>query len=130
MTEKWSVYYDPKEKVIVADLTGLALSEPILRKMAAEVVQLAKSLSEKVFMISCWKVVKIDDNFGKYFPELTAELLRYTRGIVRYEATEVLTRANIRTQTVKHHHQNTQSHIYATREEALAAIRKLEKEQL
>lgn len=70
-------------------------------------------------MVGCWKDVKIDADFGKYFPEISHDLLFYTRGIVRYEATEALTRANIRTQTVRHHLQNTQSHLYATREEAL-----------
>ena len=79
--------------------------------------------------LSVFDAVKELPEFGKYFSELAKELLQHVRGLIRYEVTEPLTRANVRTQTVLSHLQNTQSHIYANRQEALAAVRKLEKEQ-
>src|SRR5690348_11509587 len=122
-------YYDPKENIIFADLTGLTLTEAVLTDMTNQVIQVAKTLPEKVFLVSCWKDVKLEQDFAKYFSELAKDLLHHVRGLIRYEVTEPLTRANVRTQTIRGHLQNTQSHIYANREEALIAVRKLEKEQ-
>lgn len=121
-------HYDPKEDVIFTDLTGLIGTPQIVDEAMDEIFALARSLPRKVFMVVCWKDVKMDPATSDRYGERLPELLQHVRGVVRYDATEVATRLAIRAKNVKYHIQNAKTHIYPSKDEALAAVRLMERE--
>ena len=122
--------YDEVEKVIFVDLTGLKVeTAQLVDEVVDEEIALAKTLPAKVFQLVCWKDVTMSPEATQRYGERLPDILKYMRGIVRYDATEVTTRIAIRSMTVTNNMQKAKAHIYASREEALAAIRKLEQEQ-
>lgn len=119
-------YYDAKERVIFSHSTE---AEPTVATTDAffdETIEIAHRLPQKVFMIVSWKDTRMTPECAKRYNERLPELLKYIRGIVRYQADDRISRIYIRTATVIHNFQRSQAHIYASREEALAAVRKLE----
>jgi hypothetical protein len=124
------ISYDPKERVIFVDLTGLVATPQLVDEIVDEEIALAKTLTEKVFMVVCWKDVKMDPASSDRYGERLPELLKHFRGIVRYDASEITTRLAIRAKNMKQHTQNDKTHIYSSREEALAAVRHMEREQV
>jgi hypothetical protein len=114
-------YYDEKEGVIFTNLAGLESTREITDAVINEVIAIARSLPQKVFVVVNWQGARIND--PEYYGQRVAELMQYIRGVVRYSATDVHTRIAIRTQTIKRHLQASRSHIFNSKEEALAAIR-------
>ncbi len=114
-------YYDDKEKVIFTDISGLTQTKEITDEVIEEVIEIARSLPEKVFLVVNWKDAHLND--PDYYGKRVAELIPLIRGVVRYAATDIHTRIAIRTQTVKHHFQASRSFIFTSKEEAMAAIR-------
>lgn len=120
--------YDPTEKVISTDLTGLIGTPQIVDEVMDEIIAVAKTLPEKVFMIVCWKDVKMDPVTSEHYGQRLPDLLNYLRGIIRYDATEITTRLAIRAKNIKYQTQNAKTHIYTSKEEALAVVRQMEQE--
>lgn len=124
-------YYDEVEKVIFVDLTGLSVeTSQIVDEVVDEGIGLAKTLPKKVFQVVCWKNVTMSPIATERYGERLPELMKYLSGIVRYDATEVTTRIAIRSMTVTNNIQKAKAHIYSSKEEALAVVRRLEQEQL
>jgi hypothetical protein len=121
--------YDPQEDVIFFSFQTANITGPILKEGMTEVIAVTNGLPHKVFMVSDWQDVTLSPDAQAEYGRLTAELMRHIRGIVRYGANKLISRTLIRSETIKHQWQGTQSHIYPTKEEALAVVRKLEKEQ-
>ena len=120
--------YDSTEKVISTDLTGLIGTPQIVDEVMDEIIAVAKTLPEKVFMIVCWKDVKMDPVTSEHYGQRLPDLLNYLRGIIRYDATEITTRLAIRAKNIKYQTQNAKTHIYTSKEEALAVVRQMEQE--
>jgi hypothetical protein len=122
--------YDPKEGVIFTDLTGLKSSRELTDEIVDEAIAIARNLPKKPWIVVCWKDVQMDQANAEHYGMRVKELMKYIRGVVRYEANEIHTRLFIRSQTVKHHLQGARTNIYPTRADALAAIRNGEVEAL
>ena len=120
--------YDPKENVIFSHAATRELSVESTNEYFDETIALARSLPQKVFLVVCWKDIKLTPEVAKQYSARLPELIKHVRGIVRYQAEDPLTRIVVRAETVIHNFQKAQAHIYATREEALAAVRRLERE--
>lgn len=122
-------HFDIKEGVIFTDLTGLVGTPEIVDGVMDEVIALAKTLPRKVYMVVCWKDVKMDPATSEQYGKRLPELLENVRGVVRYDATEVTTRLAIRAKNVRYNIQNAKTHIYSSKEEALAAVLQMERER-
>lgn len=122
---KPTIVYDPQLEVIFIDYSGITLTKAMLEQVLEEVKKITNTLPKKVFVASCLQDTKFDLDLDEDFGQLTAELLRCVRGVIRYGVTDAFTNIKIRTSTVKKRLQGTQSHIYPTREAALEAIYKL-----
>ncbi len=122
-------YYDPEEEVIFCDPTGLSASKENIDLIAAEVEGVARSiLPKKVFMVVCYKEVKMSPELAEYYGERMTTTQKMLNGSVRFAMEDVVTRIALRSEIVKHGLQKGQAHIYASKEEALAAVRKMEQE--
>ncbi len=121
-------YYDPQERVIFNDFSGLTLSSDLLDKVTAEIILIAQSLPVKVYMITCWKDVTLKEDFNEAYRRHLPELLKYVKGALRYDVNTLMATVTIRSETVTQHLQNTRSFIFPNREAALAEVRRLEAE--
>jgi len=128
MTGKYS-RYDPTEDVIFTDITGLlAKDTKIIDLVFDELIGIARRLHHKVYVVGCWKDVKVSNpTIAIHYGNRSAELLIHVRGVVRYAADDPLTRAYVRTEMLKHQMQGTRSNLFGTREQALQAVRQLER---
>jgi hypothetical protein len=118
--------YDPTENVIFTDFTGLIITQEVMAAILQDTVAVALTLlPNKVYVLACWENVQMAMD-GNTYGEYVGELLQHVKGVVRYGANNLLVNVTIRNQTVKHHFQNTQSHLYKTRAEALEVLHKLE----
>lgn len=126
---RWSKY-DEQENIIHTDISGIVATIPIVDEVIDEVIELAGTLPSKVFMVVCWRKVKMANaSVATHYGNRLPGLLKHIRGIIRYDVSEVASRIVIRSETLKHNVQHSRSHIYATKEEALAAVRSLEQEE-
>jgi hypothetical protein len=122
---KYAVY-DPTENVIFTDFTGLTITQEIMAAVLQDCITAAQALlPNKVYVLACWENVQMVMD-GNTYGEYVGQLLQHVKGIIRYGANNLLVNVIIRNQTVKHHFQNTQSHLYKTRAEALEVLHKLE----
>jgi hypothetical protein len=118
--------YDPKEKVIFSHGAESEGASQNTVDYFDEVIDIAKSLPQKVYLVVCWKGTKLTPEAIQHYNSRLPELLKYIRGIVRYEADDPVARIVIRSGTVVNNYQKAAAHIYKTKEEALAAVRRLE----
>ncbi len=120
-------HYDETENVIFCDPTEIPPTEQAVDEVFDEVIEIAKGLlPRKVFLVVCYKDVKMNTSLSEYYGQKVAQVHQYLRGAVRYAADDVVTRIALRSITVKYNLQKSQAHIYASKEEALEAVRKLE----
>ncbi len=120
------IYYEKIEDVIFIDyLPGTILTQTFLDDVINRVGVIAGQLPHKVFSISNLRDVKISPDLQPIFAEYTAKLLKHVRGVIRYDANQLLTNVTIRTTTVTGNQQNMDSHLYPSRESAVAAVRLL-----
>lgn len=121
--------YDAGLDVILTDVTGVeARDRGVIDAIFDELIALARAQPRKRWVIACWKDVKFEDPaVATYYGERTAELLEHVVGVVRYAANDPVTRAVVRSETLKHRAQGTRSNLFATFEEALAAVRDAQK---
>jgi hypothetical protein len=120
--------YDPKEKVIFSHSVDNELAAQNTDEYFDEVIEIARSLPQKVYLLVCWKGAKLTPDAIQNYNKRLPELLKHIRGIVRYEADDPVARIVIRSGTVVNNYQKAEAHIYKTKEEALAAVRRLEQE--
>jgi hypothetical protein len=109
--------------VIWVDATGVqATTTEVIDDLFDELVTTARSFPQR-WIIACWKDAKIADPVvADHYGRRSAELLKLSRGIVRYAATDPLTRSYIHGEVFKHRAEGSRSNLYASREEALAAM--------
>jgi len=114
--------------VIWVDATGVqATSKEVIDDLFDELCATAKSFPHR-WIIACWKDAKITDPVvADHYGRRSAELLKLSSGIVRYAATDALTRTYIHTEVHKHRAEGSRSNLYASREEALAAVIEMRK---
>jgi hypothetical protein len=120
------VSYDQKNNVLFADYTNQTLSPEIFDQIMSEVRTLAAQLPQKLYFLACLKNTKTTPELQMVWGQYSVQMLQYVKGIVRYEATDTATNIAIRSGTVRYHVQGINSHIYPSREAALAAIRQME----
>jgi len=122
-------HYDPIENVIFTDITNLVAKDTkIIDEVFDELIAIARRLHQKVYVVGCWKNVKVSNpSIAIHYGNRSAELLIHVRGVIRYAADDPLTRAYVRTEMLKHQTQGTRSNLYETREAALQAVRQLER---
>jgi hypothetical protein len=121
--------WDAVNDVIVTDVSGVnAKDNAVIDEIFDELVSIAARRARKPWVVACWKDVKFDDpSVATYYGERTAGLLQYVAGVMRYAASDPITRAYVRTQMLKHREDGTRSNLYETFEQALAAVREEEK---
>jgi hypothetical protein len=116
-------YFDFEENVVFVDIAGLSPNPSQWDEIMTDIHATLDRVKQTVYIVSCWRNVEIDLSSAQYYGECTKELLKRVRGIVRYDATEPLTRIYLIGEAIKHEMQGSRSHIYATKEEALKAIK-------
>src|SRR5689334_13644433 len=99
-------YYDSAEDVIFTNFTDIFLTREVLDLAIAEIIDIARYMPRKVFVVVCWKGGKMETSIAAYFGEQVSQLLEHVLGIVRYDATNLLTRTVIRTVTAKRYLQD------------------------
>ncbi len=126
LTPQTNIYYDKKEDIICIDYApGTVMTQSLLEEVMAQVAELAGQLPHPVFSLSSLRDVSIAPELQPNFASFTARLLQHVRGVIRYDANQMLTNITIRTSTVLGKQQKKVSHIYPSRESALEAIRQL-----
>jgi hypothetical protein len=115
-------YYDASEEVVFVNLSGLKPTRDLWDEIMSDIHATLDGVEQKVYLVSCWREVQMDLSSAQYYGECVKELLKRVRGIVRYEATEPLTRIYLISEAIKHEMQGSRSHIYNTKSEALKAI--------
>jgi hypothetical protein len=118
--------YDRSNDVIWVDVTGVvAESRRDIDAIFDPIISMAKLYPDR-YIITCWKDVKMADPVvADHYGKRSVELLDLCRGIVRYAATDPLTRANIRTEVIKHRANGLRWNLYESRESALAAVQEM-----
>lgn len=120
--------FDEGNNVIWADFSGLVVNRENFDAIIAETIGIAKELPFKVYAISYWHNTYMGPEMAEYFGEQCQILLQHLKGLVRYGVANPITNITIRSSTLMSHLQGNNSHIYATKEEALAAVRQREKQ--
>lgn len=123
------VTYDKTNNVLFADYTNLTITPQIFDHVVEETRQLSAKLPQKVYFLACLNNSKITPELQAIWGEYTQKMLQYVRGVIRYEANDVITNITIRSNTVRYRTQGHNSHIYPSKEEAIAAIRQMEQSQ-
>lgn len=107
------------------------MTKELLEQISQEIVELARGLPRKVFAISCWKNTRFDPDIPEeVYASTTKALLENTLGLVRYEVTNPFSSIFLRTQNVRNHFQGSSAMIFASREEALAEVRRREQQEI
>jgi hypothetical protein len=118
--------YDATLDVIETDVTGVhATSSEVIDQIFDELEEIAQSKPGR-YVLACWKYAKIEDaSIAAHYGERTTHLLAHVRGILRYAATDGLTKVHVRTEAMKHRAEGMRSNLYEDRNEAIKALRKL-----
>jgi hypothetical protein len=121
--------YDVAHDVIVTDVSGInAKDNAVIDVIFDELTAIAMKRPRKPWVVACWKDVKFDDpTVAAYYGQRTKNLLQHVAGVMRYAANEPITRAYVRTQSLKHRAEGTRSNLFETFEDALAAVREEER---
>jgi hypothetical protein len=123
----YRVYYDKQNDVICIDYgANIILTEAIFAHVIEDVAKLSPTLSHKVFAVANLNGSTIDADLQQNYEKYYSGTLQHVRGVVRYNVTNLLTSVTIRSTTVTKRLQGSQSHIYRTKEAAIAAVRRLE----
>ena len=123
------VTYDKSNNILFVDYSNQTITTDLFDQVVAETGELAAQLTQRVYFLACMKNTKVSPEVQAIWGKYTQQILQYVKGVVRYEATDVVTNVTIRSNTVRYHVQGNNSHIYPTREAALAAIRQMEQNE-
>jgi hypothetical protein len=130
-TNTYQVYYDAESRVICVDYAaGIILTEAIFSQVLVEIEKVSQTLPQKVFVIANVNGATVDAGLQRNYEKYYSATLQYTRGILRYNVTNLLTQVTIRAATVTNHLQRNQSHIYPNKAAAIEAVRLLEQTEL
>lgn len=122
------VYYDTQEQIIFIDYpNATVLTEELYSKAVEDLAKISAQIPHKVFVVVNLGNATVDNGLSKNYSKYYAAVLKYSRGILRYNAGDTLTQVTIRATTVRNRFQQMQSRIYPSREAAIAAVRELEK---
>ncbi len=119
-------HYDAVERVIFTDLSTSIASPEVVDEIINEIIATARLLPHKVFMVVSWRDVPLEMTSAARYSQRLPEVMHHLLGVVRYDVTDTMARIAIRAETVKQNLQKAQSHIYPSKEEALAAVRRME----
>lgn len=117
--------YLVEKGVIFADLTGLYADADQVDGLIEEVLALAAQAPERLPLLSCWTGAKMSPRGAERYGERLPTLLAAVQGIVRYSVTDPATRIRLQTQLQRQKESLHTGYLYATREEALEAIRQM-----
>lgn len=117
------VSYDKINNILFADYTNLTITKELFDEVMEEAREMAAQLPEKVYLLVCLQNSKVAPELQGIWGKYTQEALQYLKGIVRYQATDVITNITIRSSTVRYRVQGINSYIYPNRQTALEAIR-------
>lgn len=116
--------WDPNERLIELDLSGAELDARAVDTVCEEMIQIARlRRPDKPFVLVNWTGGRFLPDGVRRFDERVPGLYQYVRAIVRYGADDVVTRVGLRADTIRFRLQDLKTHLYDTREEALAALR-------
>jgi len=117
--------YNSRDDVIDVTVVDVAASAAIIDEIFDEITAIAKRLlPRKTHVLVCLRNTTIGTEVAAHYGERMAGLQSLVRGTARYDATESLTRVHVRAEVVKRGLQGSKAHLYPSREEALAAIRR------
>jgi hypothetical protein len=116
--------YDQENKVIVWTITRTPSTAEGFTEAYAEIIKLAQSLPEKVFLFVDWKDAVIPPLRQAFFRPFVVEVLKHVRGIVRYNMANLEIRMQMRKDTINATLEDTRMYIYPSKEIALEAIHK------
>lgn len=122
-------HFDPVEKVIFADYSNETITVEMLAEVRAELSQILKAHPGNYYTVTNYTNSVIGP--GLTHDDLANHLFKIgeiVRGTIRYGNLLPMTSIFLRTTTVRNHYQNFQSHIYKTKEEALAVVKQLMEE--
>lgn len=119
------VHYNATEDIIDTDVSGLVLTPDVVDSFAAQLIAAAEKLDHKTYGLVNWENTKIPPEHVDYYGAASAKAAGYYLAIVRYGIGDILANTAVRSQVVRRGVQGSRSYIYATREEALEAIRKM-----
>ena len=124
------VSYDKENNVIFMDFTNLNITLDIMKKTEADAISIANKLLDKVYILACFQNAKIapelQNTWGNYAQRA---LENGFKGVIRYEANDLLTNITLRSNAVVYRTQGSNSYIYPSKEAALQAIRDMEKKK-
>lgn len=130
MNGRSKVYYDQQENVIFIDHSGLLVTREVFENSCADTVAIGKTLSGKVYQVICWENAKISpDITDEIYLAMMQVISPYIKGTVRYAVSDALVNITARSFSVRHKVHGVKSNIYKTKEEALAAVRELTKQE-
>lgn len=82
------------------------------------------------FVLACWRdTTMATQAIADYYGVRTTRLLTVVRAVVRYAASDTVTRAMVRSQAIKHLSQGMRSNLYESRAEAIVAIEAMRAEK-
>jgi hypothetical protein len=120
------IIYDPNEDVVWVDMTDTVLTSQAIDGFVNGVIELAATLSHKVYALICWKNVSVPSELANYYGEQSAKAAPFYLGFIRYEATNPYSNVIIRTQAVRTHPiGSSNAQLYPSKEAALEAVHKL-----
>jgi hypothetical protein len=114
-------YYDEKEKVIFINMAYYNGKKPDLAM--EELVAVIKQVGEKVYLVSNWEGMNFTPGSEKGYNNAIAYLLEHVKGIVRYGFDNSYMRLKVKAENIKKDFQGSKLNVFATKEEALAAIK-------
>lgn len=116
--------YDKENKLIVWTIKNVPPTAEGFTEAYSEIIKLAQSLPEKVFLFVDWKDATIPPLTQAFFRPHVAEVLKHVRGIVRYNLINVEIRVQLRKDAINSSLEDARMYIYPSKEAALEAIHK------
>ncbi len=115
--------YDSKENIIYLDLTGVTSTKEVIDEAVDEVISQAQKAPQKPILVSKWTDAHLLPEHKDYYGKRAADMMKYLRAVVRYDATDIKSRMALRAETIKYGFQGANTYFYPSRDEALKAIR-------
>src|SRR5438128_6871921 len=112
--------WNSRDEVIDVTVVDVRATVEIVDEIFDELTAIAQRLPKKPHVLVCLRNTTLGTDVARHYGERLAKLKDFIRGTARYDATESVTRVHVRAEVTKH---GTRANLFATREEALAAIR-------
>jgi hypothetical protein len=119
----YSVTYDAKLNLVEVDVSGTRPTADFVDQIFDAVIEKARRAPSRPIVMTCWSAVDLGLEAAKRYGERMEQLKPLIQTFVRYGDVEATTKAQLRTESIKHK-LFTKVYFYGTRDEALAAIRR------